>query len=84
MSYYLLNHLSTGVLIVVIVGVPTVAALVVAFRGGWDLIRVGGKELEPPDVISLFEQPSRFCRDPTRGPPARTAAPAPLGANVRR
>jgi hypothetical protein len=30
-SYYLLNHLSTGVLIVVIVGVPTVAALVVVW-----------------------------------------------------
>ncbi|MEA2185966.1 MAG: hypothetical protein QOK16_977 [Solirubrobacteraceae bacterium] len=55
-----------------------------AFRGGWDLIRVGGKELEPPDVISLFEQPSRFCRDPTRRPPARTTAPAPLGAAVGR
>jgi hypothetical protein len=54
-----------------------------AFRGGWDLIRVGGKELEPPDVISLFDQPSRFCRDPTRRRPARTTAPAPLGANVR-
>jgi hypothetical protein len=55
-----------------------------AFRGGWDLVRVGGKELEPPDVISLFEQPSRFCRDPTRRPPPRTTAPAPLGANARR
>jgi Protein of unknown function (DUF4239) len=37
------------------------------FRGGWDLIRVGGKELEPPDVIPLFDQPSRFCRQATHG-----------------
>ena len=28
MSYYLLNHLSTEVLILVIVGVPTVAAVI--------------------------------------------------------
>ena len=31
-------------------------------RGGWDLTKVGGPELEPPDVIGIFDQPSRFCR----------------------
>jgi hypothetical protein len=36
------------------------------FRGGWDLTKVGGEELEPPDVIPLFDQPSRFCRQATR------------------
>ena len=32
------------------------------FRGGWNLSRVAGPELEPPDVTALFDQPSRFCR----------------------
>jgi hypothetical protein len=33
-----------------------------AFRGGWDLTKVGGPELEPPDVIGLFDEKSSFCR----------------------
>ena len=33
-----------------------------AFRGGWDLTKVGGPEIEPPDVAPLFDHPSRFCR----------------------
>jgi hypothetical protein len=44
------------------------------FRGGWDLIKVGGPELEPPDVIPLFDSPSRFCRRATAGGrPARAS-----------
>ena len=52
-----------------------------AFRGGWDLIKVGGKELEPPDVTPLFHQPSRFCRHPARHRSARTPAPAAVVAD---
>jgi hypothetical protein len=54
-----------------------------AFRGGWDLTKVGGKELEPPDVVPLFDEPSRFCRRPTAGLrrsqrlPARVPATSP-------
>jgi hypothetical protein len=32
------------------------------FRGGWDLSKIGGPELEPPDVTPLFLHPVRFCR----------------------
>ncbi|MEY2441817.1 MAG: hypothetical protein QOJ46_1243 [bacterium] len=37
-----------------------------AFRGGWDLKKVGGPELEPPDFAGLFDDPWRFCRGPGR------------------
>ena len=30
-------------------------------RGGWNLTRIGGKDMEPQDVITLFDTPSRFC-----------------------
>jgi hypothetical protein len=33
-----------------------------AFRGGWDLSKIGGPELEPPDVTPLFAEGSNFCR----------------------
>ena len=38
-----------------------------AFRGGWDLARVGGAQIEPPDIVELFAQPSRFCTQPADG-----------------
>ncbi|MCA1697527.1 MAG: DUF4239 domain-containing protein [Actinobacteria bacterium] len=38
------------------------------FRGGWDLVRVGGADVEPPDVTPLFNEPSRFCASPTNSP----------------
>jgi hypothetical protein len=41
------------------------------FRGGWDLSKIGGPELEPPDMTTLFDEPARFCRR-ARGP--RTSA----------
>jgi hypothetical protein len=37
-----------------------------AFRGGWDLSKIGGPELEPPDVTPLFGEPSLFCRRASR------------------
>jgi hypothetical protein len=40
-----------------------------AFRGGWDLTKIGGSELEPADVTPLFDEPSRFCRQATAGAP---------------
>jgi len=43
-------------------------------RGGWDLTRVGGKEMEPQDVITLFDTPSRFC---ARVPRVKGTAPIP-------
>jgi len=36
-----------------------------AFHGGWDLTKVGGPQLEPPDVTPLFDEPSAFCRRAT-------------------
>jgi hypothetical protein len=50
-----------------------------AYHGGWDLTRVGGKALEPPDVIALFDEPSRFCRRATARPRGsrHAAGPAP-------
>ena len=32
-----------------------------AWRGGWNLTRVGDSEDEPADVVDLFDRPSRFC-----------------------
>ncbi|MDX6676251.1 MAG: hypothetical protein QOE31_303 [Solirubrobacteraceae bacterium] len=32
------------------------------FHGGWDLTKVGGPELEPPDITPSFDKPSDFCR----------------------
>lgn len=48
-----------------------------AFHGGWDLKRVGGPELEPPDFVSLFDDPWRFCRRP-RGTDRMAARPGTL------
>ena len=50
------------------------------FRGGWDLSKIGGPELEPPDVTLLFDEPSRFCRRPSSPNPLTSGAtnPAPL------
>jgi hypothetical protein len=50
-----------------------------SWRGGWDLTRIGGAELEPPDVTPLFDEPSRFCRPVTTASPADGAADAPSG-----
>lgn len=49
-----------------------------AFHGGWDLTRVGGKSLEPPDVIPLFDEPSRFCRRATATARGSRRGPAPV------
>jgi len=31
------------------------------YRGGWDLTRIGGKDIEPQDVTPTFDHLSRFC-----------------------